>query len=195
MKLLSLILFIALTISLYAQEDKPENVALILIDIQNFYFEGGSSELVNPEKASENAAKILTDFREKKNLVIHVRHNVGSGGDIHANVKPIEGEKVFSKDEVNAFNGTKLKAYLDEKKINKLILVGMQTHMCLEGTTRAAYDFGYECIVISDACATKDLDYNERIINAEDVHYSTLKTLESYAKVITTEELLSMENP
>ena len=68
------------------------------------------------------------------------------------------------------------------------------THMCIDTSVRAAFDLGFRCLVVSDACATKDLDYNERMIKAEDVHYSTLKTLESYAKVLTTEEFLVGEN-
>ncbi len=191
MKLLTLVLFIAITTNLSAQEQDQENTALVLIDIQNFYFEGGEMELVNPLVASKNASTILNHFREKNMMVVHVRHNFEPGGEIFESVKSNEGEKVVSKDEVNAFNGTELKAYLDENKIKNLVLVGMQTHMCLEGTTRAAHDLGYNCVVIGDACATKDLIYNERIIKAEDVHYSTLKTLESYARVITTQEYLS----
>ncbi len=33
--------------------------ALIIIDIQNDYFEGGTMELHNPVKASENAKQVL----------------------------------------------------------------------------------------------------------------------------------------
>lgn len=178
------------TFMVNAQDVSTKNTALILIDIQNFYFPGGNSELLNPEVASKHAAKILADFRNMNILVVHIRHNVESGGDIHESVKPVDGEKVISKDEVNAFNGTSLKSYLDENNIEQVVLVGMQTHMCLEGTTRAAYDLGYECIVIGDACATKDLEYEDRVIKAAEVHYSTLKTLQSYASVVSTKEFL-----
>lgn len=188
-----LLIILGLLISTFivnAQDISPANTALILIDIQDFYFPGGKSELLNPEVASKHAAKILADFRKKNMLVVHVRHNVESGGDIHESVKPVKGEKVISKDEVNAFNGTQLKTYLDENNIEQVVLVGMQTHMCLEGTTRAAYDLGYECIVIGDACATKNLEYEDRVIKAAEVHYSTLKTLKSYASVVSTKEFL-----
>jgi len=39
--------------------------ALIIVDIQNDYFENGAMELVQPLQASENAKLILTHFREK----------------------------------------------------------------------------------------------------------------------------------
>ena len=55
----------------------------------------------------------------------------------------------------------------------------------------AASDYGFKCILIHDACATKDLKFGEKTIKAEDVHYSTLSTLKNYALVESTKEYLS----
>jgi nicotinamidase-related amidase len=62
--------------------------------------------------------------------------------------------------------------------------------MCVEAATRAASDLGYKCTLIHDACATKDLKFGERVIKSEDVHYSTLSTLRSYATIMSTGEFL-----
>ena len=63
--------------------------------------------------------------------------------------------------------------------------------MCLEAAVRAGHDLGYDCTLIEDACATRALQYEELIIPAKNVHFSTIQTLDgSYAKVISTEELL-----
>jgi len=62
--------------------------------------------------------------------------------------------------------------------------------MCVEAATRAASDLGFKCILVHDACATKDLTFGDKVIKAEDVHYSTLVTLKNYAKVQSTEEFL-----
>ncbi len=173
---------------LFAQPSSKK--ALLLIDIQYFYFPGGNSALVEPEAAAENAALLLADFRKKNELVVHVRHDYEPGGSIHELVKPLEGEKVITKKDVNSFKDTDLLAYLRENKIDTLVLVGMQTHMCLEGATRAAHDYGFTCIVVQDACATKDLDYNGFIIPAKEVHYSTLHTLRAYATIVDTKDYL-----
>lgn len=166
--------------------------ALIIVDIQEFYFPGGKMELVEPEKASLNAAEILNYFREKEMPVIHVCHNFEPGGNIHKNVKPLDGERVISKDFPNSFRETDLLNYLKELNVQQLVIIGMQTHMCLEATTRAAADFGFKCIVIEDACATRDLKYKDKTTKAEDVHFSTLSTLKgSYAQVLSTEEFLT----
>ena len=107
-------------------------------------------------------------------------------------IAPIEGEKVFTKNEVSCFNGTKILAHLKEIGAEKLVIIGMQTHMCLEAASRAAYDLGFEVTVVGDACATRDLSFGDRTVPAADVHASTLATLNrTYAKVIDTETYLS----
>jgi len=162
--------------------------ALLLIDIQEFYFPGGSLPLENPEVASEKAALVLGMFRSSGLPVIHIRH--AGGSPIHANVAPLPGEKVITKSEANSFNGTELLGYLKSLKIKRLVLCGMQTHMCLEAATRAAYDYGFKCIVVADACATRNLSWGGRTVPAADVHASTLASLDRfYAKVINAEDL------
>jgi len=165
--------------------------ALLLIDIQDFYFPGGRSELVAPVPAAEKAALLLVRFRQKGLTVVHVRHNSEPGGNINSIVSPASGEKIFSKSEVNCFKGTGLDEYLRSCGIDTLIICGMQTHMCVEAAVRAGTDLGYRCILVHDACATKDLKFGDRVIRSEDVHYSTLSTLRSYATVESAEEYLS----
>jgi nicotinamidase-related amidase len=189
MKRILLVLLILITSQGFAQ--KLDSTALILIDIQYFYFPDGDVPLVEPEAAALQAQKVLTYFRENEGLVVHVKHAYEPGGDIHTLVKPAAGEKVFTKKEVNAFLGTGLDDYLKSNDIKYLVLVGMQTHMCLEGGTRAAHDLGYKCTVIGDACATRDLKFGDTTVRAAEVHASTLATLKSYARVLTASDFLS----
>jgi nicotinamidase-related amidase len=164
--------------------------ALLLIDIQDFYFPGGRSALVAPEDAAKNAARLLDRFRIRKLTIIHVRHNSEPGGKINDRVNPLPEEKIISKNEVNCFKGTDLAGFLASRNIDTLVICGMQTHMCVEAATRAGSDLGYKCILIHDACATKDLKFGDRIIKSEDVHYSTLSTLRSYGTVESTGDYL-----
>lgn len=168
---------------------QSENTALILIDIQEFYFDAEKMPLEGNIEATETALRILEKFRESNMLVIHVRHK--GGGDIHELVKPINEEIVIEKSQVNAFRETELLSILKENKIVNIVLLGMQTQMCLEAATRAAVDFGFSSTVIHDACATRDLEFNGHITPAKDVHFSTLNTLKSYAKVLSAEEFLN----
>jgi nicotinamidase-related amidase len=171
--------------------DLDEHAALLIIDIQDFYFPEGALPLVEPELASANAKLLLDRFREAGREVIHVGHNAQSGVEFHPDVAPRESEKIFMKDDVSAFEGTGLQAYLQDKGIQKLVICGMQTHMCVEGATRAAHDLGYDCIVVADACATRDLEFGGRAVAAADVQAATLATLDRfYAEVVDTEGFL-----
>ncbi len=168
-----------------------QKTALLIVDVQEFYFPGGRMQLVNPELAGMNAGLLLDHFRKNEMPVYHVRHNFEPGGDIHPYVKPQGEEPVISKDQVNAFSGTGLLEILQGDSVEQLVICGMQTHMCVEAAVRAAHDFGFTCLLASDACATRALQYEEFIIPAKNVHYSTLSTLQgSYARVITTDSII-----
>jgi len=165
--------------------------ALLLVDIQDLYFPGGSMQLENADLAGMNAGLLLDHFREKGLKVYHIRHLVESGGDIHSYVNPLPGEAVFSKEEVNPFLGTGLTAAIRSDSIERLVICGMQTHLCVEAAVRAAHDLGLSCLLVQDACATRAVQYEEHIIPAKNVHFSTVKTLQDhYATIVSTQELL-----
>jgi nicotinamidase-related amidase len=176
---------------LFTQGLLGQKTALLIIDVQEFYFPGGRMQLENPETAGINAGLLLDAFRKQGFPVYHVRHNFEPGGDIHPYVKPLPGETVISKDEVNAFLGTGLLDQLRRDSIEQLVICGMQTHMCVEAAVRAAHDYGFKCLLAADACATRAIQYEEHIISASNVHYSTLSTLQgTYARVLTTDAIL-----
>jgi nicotinamidase-related amidase len=172
--------------------------ALIIIDMQNDYFNHGAMKLVNAETASKNAKLILDRFRINRKPVIHIQHITldknktyllpdTHGSEIHWNVKPIHGEKVIKKRFPNSFRNTDLLDYLSNHKIKELVICGMMTHMCVDATVRAAKDYGFNILLIGDACATKDQEINGQIVKAEEVQKSFLAALNYfYASVKTT---------
>lgn len=189
-KISFLIALIIWSFSVSAQDNKPVS-ALLVIDIQDFYFPGGDVPLHIPEATALNASHLIKDFRQKDMPVIFIRHNYQPGGEIYKSVLPRNNEKVISKSEVNSFNGTDLDEHLKSLNVKELVICGMQTHMCVEAATRAGYDLGYKCTLVEDACTTRNLKYGDNTVLADDVHISTLATLKSYAKVVTTKEYLS----
>jgi nicotinamidase-related amidase len=176
--------------------------ALLIIDIQNDYFAGGAMELVGPDAAAHNAARILASFREQGLPVIHVQHHALSptatfflpgthGVKIHDAVAPIDGETVITKNFPNAFRGTNLKDVLDGLNLEQLMVVGMMTHMCIDTTVRAANDFGFKVTLVGDACATLDLEFDGRTVAAADVQASYLAAIDdSFATVVTADALV-----
>ncbi len=178
------------------------NNGLILIDFQNDYFPGGNMELVGIDEAAANARILLNEFRKAKLPVIHVQHISArpgatfflpetDGARIHQTVTPQEDETIVVKNFPNSFRGTSLLEILKKEKLENLVICGAMSHMCIDATTRAAFDLGFNCIVVDDACATKDLIYKSKTIKASDVHASFMAALSvPYAKVISIKEII-----
>ncbi|GGF67517.1 cysteine hydrolase family protein [Wenyingzhuangia marina] len=177
--------------------------ALIIIDIQNEYFENGGLPLINPVEASINARKVLSHFRENDLPIAHIQHLSANpeampifvegtkGAEIHKNVKPLDGEKVFKKYYPNSFRDTGLLDYLQENDVTEVVITGMMTHMCVDATTRAAFDFGFNVTVIGDTCASRDLEINGITVKADDVHHAILAALDFFsADVKNTKDYL-----
>ena len=172
--------------------------ALLIIDIQNDYFPGGANPLTGSKEAGLNAKRLLDFFRLKKWNIIHVQHLSKSssffvegtmGAEIQKDLMPAAGEKHIIKQHPNAFRETDLAEYLESRGIDKLVVCGMMTHMCIDTSVRAAKDKGYEIDLIHDACATKDLKWNEQIIPASQVHMSYLAALKgNFADMWSTQE-------
>ena len=179
------------------------NTALIIVDIQKDYFPNGKMELSNPEAAATNAAKVLEWFRKNnKENIFHVQHIASNpamgfflpdteGVEIHETVEPLKDETIVIKQFANSFLQTDLGKHLAKNEITKLVVVGMMTHMCIDATVRAAVDLGFETTLIEDACATRDLSYDGKVVPAEQVHYSFVSALQGmYAEVTSTESFL-----
>ena len=156
-------------------------------------------ELVGPDAAAHNAARILASFREQGLPVIHVQHHALSptatfflpgthGAKIHEAVAPNEGETVITKNFPNSFRATNLKDVLDGLNLEQLVVVGMMTHMCIDTTVRAANDAGFKVTLVGDACATLDLEFDGRTVAAADVQAAYLAAIDgSFATVVTTD--------
>lgn len=177
--------------------------ALIIIDIQNDYFDNGTMTLIDSDKACENAKLLLDKFRAETLPVIFIQHIATrpdatfflpntEGAGIHKTISPLKSEKIVVKNYPNSFRETDLMEYLKETQITDLVICGMMTHMCVDATTRAAKDFGFNISVIGDACATKNLEYNGKVVDANEVQNSFLSALNYfYSTVQTTEEYLN----
>jgi len=178
-----------------------QQTGLIIIDIQNNYFKGGTLELFEPERAALKAKEVLEYFRKHNLPVFHVKHlfelNMDEGKkkeliEIHKYVAPIDGEIVIEKHFPSAFLKTNLYTHLEEANVKKLVIAGMMSHMCIDTTTRAAQDYGYEVIVLEDACTTKDLMTNNGIVTASIVHDIFMASLEgTFGSVMTVDHFIN----
>lgn len=178
------------------------STALILIDIQNDYFPGGRMELVGSVEAAGAAARLLDEFRKASWPVFHIQHISTqptatffvpdtSGIDIHPSVTPLPGEQVITKHYPNSFRETDLLGRIRRANVDSILFCGMMTSMCVDATVRAAFDLGFTCTIVQDACAAPNLTFNGETIAARQVHGSFLAALGAvYAKIRTADDIL-----
>jgi nicotinamidase-related amidase len=174
--------------------------AVVVVDLQNDYWPSGKWPLVGIEAAAANAAKVIEKARSDGDAVIHVRHEFAGpqapffapgtpGAEINAAVRPVDGETVIVKNYPNAFRGTDLKRVLDQNGAEEVVVVGAMSHMCIAATSRAASDFGYATVVVHDACATRDVEFDGATVPAAQVHAANMSALAfAHGKVVGAEE-------
>ena len=177
--------------------------ALLVIDIQKDYFPGGKYPLVEPLAAAKKAYMLLQCFREHSGHHIHIQHislepdatffiKGDNGSDIHDSAAHFVGEPIVYKHYPNSFRETDLLDKLKEWGIERVVITGMMTHMCVDATARAAADLGFKVIIAEDACATRDLKYGDTTIPAEHVHKAFLAALKSYGDVMKSDEIIAL---
>lgn len=179
------------------------NQAVVVVDLQNEYLATGKLPLVNIDRALQNAKRVIENARSQNIPVIHIRHEditpeAGffvpntDGVNIVDSVSPINDEAVITKNYPNSFLKTGLLELLQKQGIENLIIIGAMSHICIDATTRAASDLGFKCILLEDACATMDLEFNSVSVPAAQVHAAFMAALGfAYADVKTTESYLS----
>lgn len=179
------------------------DTALILIDIQNDYFEDGRWPVDKMAEVSAKAARLLEHARKEGHEVIHIRHEIPSdeapffrpgtkGAETHASVTPNEGEIVILKHKANSFQDTALRQELEARGVSNVTICGAMSQMCIDATTRAASDFGYTVTVVEDACGAKEVTFNGVEVPAPQVHAAFMAPLGmSYAKVTSCEDYFS----
>jgi ureidoacrylate peracid hydrolase len=105
------------------------------------------------------------------------------GGEIRREFKPQPGDVVALEHWCSSgFANTDLDLQLTRHGIQKLIVIGLIAHTCLESTVRFAAEFGYEVTVVKDATA----DYSDKEMQAAlDVN------VPNYANaIVTTNEVI-----
>lgn len=176
--------------------------ALILVDIQNDYFEGGDWPVAKMDEVAANAARLLGHARESGDAVVHIRHEMPSdqapffrpgteGAAINVAVAPMEGETVLTKSRPNSFVGTGLLEHLKGAGVTNVVICGAMSQMCIDATARAAADHGFVVTVAVDACGAKEMEFGGQRLTAEQVQAAFMAPLAmSYAKVVPTKDLL-----
>lgn len=175
--------------------------ALLVIDVQNDYFYQGKMELELPQEALYQINKVEEFFIANNLPIVYIQHikdqenadffKRGTRGSLlHEELRVDSSSIIMEKQYPNSFFKTNLIEILKSLKIEQVVITGMMTHMCIDSTTRASKELGYNPIVLSDATATKKLTFQNFEVTAEKVQLSFLSALENFSQVITTEHYL-----
>ena len=125
-----------------------DKTALIVIDAQQEYFAPlGKVVLPGGPAAVKRIARALDWARGAKVPVIHIVHESRKAGAaifapgspalaIHPDATPQAGEPIFTKHLPGSFTGTPLEATLRARGIERLVLAGFMTQMCIDTTAR-----------------------------------------------------------
>ena len=164
--------------------------ALLIVDVfQDFGHEDGDALLRSFRARQPALVRALDDARSSGVPVVYandsygawdgdaprlVREAVGGkGGAFVAPVAPREGDRFVVKPRYSAFDHTPLEIILRELEVERVLLAGAATEMCVIQTAIDAKEEGFKVTILADACATSDeqmerlaLEYAERIVGA-----------------------------
>lgn len=137
-----------------------ETRALLVIDVQK-------DVVANAVNTSEVIAKInslISNARTSNVPVIWVQHSDdylvkgSTGWEIVDELKPLPDDVRIYKTESSSFAETDLQAQLESLGIKSLIITGAQTDYCVNATSNAGVELGYQVTLVSDAHTTEDSD-------------------------------------
>lgn len=106
-----------------------------------------------------------------------------SGAEIDQQFTMKDDDIILERSAIIAFEGTNLLEILKDKGITTIVLCGLLSDICIEGTMRTAYSKGFEVFTLEDATATLSLEKQEITVK----HSYPL-----FSKIINTEGALSL---
>ncbi len=170
-----------------------EKTALIVIDAQQEYFApAGKVVLPHAPEAATRIAAMLDWARAQAVPVVHVVHESrrpnpttfapGSPAlEIHPLAKPAVGESIVVKHLPGSFTGTPLEQLLRKQGIERVVLTGFMTQMCVDTTARQAAHLGFKVTVVADATAAMAVKGPDgAVIPADQVHRTHLGSLSGF---------------
>ncbi len=182
----------------------PQKTALLVIDVQNEYFDG-KWPVPDGTIALQKIEQAIDASQTAGATVVYVQHAVlqpergifipGSHGfELHARLNPRAHDQRVVKNYPGSFSKTDLENTLRRRGIDTIVISGYMTHMCCDTTAREGFQRDFRVLFLNDATATRDgqhatlgkIDHNE-------LHRTTLITQSSmFSQVLPTSEFVEM---
>lgn len=126
------------------------------------------------------------DYSDGGELIRAIRPNLarvgalrrGSGDELLSPAVAILPEdRVVDKTRFSALIGTDLEARLREADVNRVVVCGVTTSMCVESTVRDLSQRDFETYVVADACA--DFEERRHLASLESMEFGFARILDS----------------
>ena len=175
--------------------------ALIVVDVQQEYFDGILQiQAPSRERTLANVVAALDVAREHDLPVVVVQHQLPEGAPVFAvgsdswSLHPEVEQRLqpswkrATKDKGSVFAGTDVAAWLSERDVDTVTIVGYMTNNCDLATAVGAEELGLAAEVLSDASGAIHLANEAGKVSADQLHETLLVLLHSnFAAVATTE--------
>ena len=177
--------------------------ALIVIDVQNEYFDGALPiSAPATETSLANIGRTMDAATAAGVPVIVVRHGdadpeapifrEGSHAwELHPEIERRSRDHLVEKTYPGSFTGTNLAEILEAGGVETVAITGYMTHMCVDTTSRQAAHMGLGVEILNDATGTLALENSGGAATGEELHRATLVAQgQFFADVVTTDEWL-----
>ena len=173
--------------------------ALVLVDIQNEYF-NGPLEIQHPprDQALSQILRTIEVAREAGVPIAAVQHEMPEGAPVFASGTPgwelhsdieatlPEGTKRITKNYASIFDDTDALAWLKENSVDTVTLVGFMTNNCVIGSAVGAEPLGITAEVLSDATGAISIANEAGSVAAQQVHETLMAVLNSNLAAVAT---------
>jgi nicotinamidase-related amidase len=148
--------------------------ALLLVDVVNDFRHEDADTLLASFRQRHGAIVAALEHARKRGIpVVYANDNFGDwhgdasrlvrdaiengrGGDLVEAVAPRDGDRFVVKPRYSAFDHTPLVLVLRELEVERILLAGAATEMCVVQTSIDAREEGFKVTILADACATTD---------------------------------------
>ncbi|MGL4993860.1 MAG: cysteine hydrolase family protein [Bacteroidales bacterium] len=168
--------------------------ALLLIDLQNDYFQGYSFPLWNTEVVLERTLKLIERAKEADVEIIHIQHiadpELGLAPFFNRGTEGVNIRKeimdaapnghVVVKTFADSFIKTDLEALLSKLGVQRLFVCGMMTQNCVTHTAISKHAEKYSVEIVQDCCTTV----------SEMLHLIALAAVSTRADLVNSDDIV-----
>jgi nicotinamidase-related amidase len=177
--------------------------ALLLVDVINEFFDPrGRNYHPSYDQILRNIGEVLALARLHRMPVVHCREGHRPGHDFEHRKLPVhdivgsfdaqpapgfevgDEEMLVQKRRFSAFFATDLDLLLRERNVDRLVVVGVKSHVCIRATIEDAFAYGYEVFLIRECTGSNHSHLNEATLEDIERYMGSVISLEKAKRLL-----------